>query len=82
MAPGPIDYVQIEAWARLRRIVLKDWEITALRMMDDARLEKFHEEHEDKKDDKPGKPVISSQPLTPALFDRIMDGLADGRPKL
>ena len=81
MSPGPIDFLQIEAWSRLRQERIKNWELSALRAMDQARLDYYHSElNKDKDEDqidgkRKSKAVKSSRPLSPELFDSLFGGL-------
>jgi len=79
MSPGPIDFLQIEAWSRLRQERIKNWELSALRAMDQARLDYYHSKLDEDKDPIDGKreskPVKSSRPLSPELFDSLFGGL-------
>jgi hypothetical protein len=76
LSPGPIDFLQIESWARLRGIELREWELDLLLCMDKARL-KHHRDSvgTDAEEDKE-KDVISERPLSPALFDALFPGEA------
>lgn len=64
---NPIPPTEIDAWARQRRITLRDWEIDALDAMDSARLNLLHEDI----DKASSKDTVSTRPVTPALFDAL-----------
>jgi hypothetical protein len=54
MGIEPIDFRTIAAWCGLRRITLDEWELSALRRMDMARLRAVRE------------PKV--KPMTPGMF--------------
>lgn len=58
--PGPITSSAIEAWSRLRREPVRPWELTIIRALDAAYL--------DKASAAAPKTEVSSQPMTPELF--------------
>lgn len=64
---NPIPPTEIDAWARQRRITLRDWEIDALDAMDSTRLNLLHEAL----DKSAEKDIVSTRPVTPALFDAL-----------
>lgn len=64
---NPIPPSEIDAWARQRRVTLRDWEIDALEAMDSTRLNLLHEAL----DKSSQKDTVSSRPVTPALFDAL-----------
>ncbi len=64
---NPIPPTEIDAWARQRRITLRDWEIDALEAMDSTRLNLLH----DSLDKSSEKDTVSSRPVSAALFDAL-----------
>lgn len=64
---NPIPPSEIDAWARQRRITLRDWEIDALEAMDSTRLNLLHEALDKSSE----RDTTSTRPVTPALFDAL-----------
>jgi hypothetical protein len=66
--PNPISYSEIDAWARLHREPVRPFEVNILGAMDRAYLEHVAESRP-QADGK--RPVQSSRPMTPELFDAL-----------
>ncbi|MGO7779487.1 hypothetical protein ACC808_10495 [Rhizobium ruizarguesonis] len=64
---NPIAWQEIDAWARLRKLNLSQWEIDALISLDSLRVELFYVKN--KPDEEEQK--ISERPLTTRLFDAL-----------
>ena len=74
-APLSLEYREIEAWCRLTRRTLAQWELRVLLEMDMTYLEALREKEEAER--VPERPIpgetLSPRPLTPELFDSIFN---------
>lgn len=65
--PNALGFQAIGEWARLRGLVLKQWQLDAILAMDLKRREVMAQKDEPESE----KPQISERPLTARLFDAI-----------
>lgn len=64
--PGPITSAAIEAWARLRREPVRPWELTIIRALDAAFLDKARDTVE--RQGKSADQRYTAETLTPEMF--------------
>ncbi|WP_420882158.1 phage tail assembly chaperone [Rhizobium gallicum] len=67
--PNAIGFQAIGEWARLRGLVLKQWQLDAIIAMDLKRREVIAKKDENQEEAE--KPKVSERPLTSRLFDAI-----------
>ncbi|MEF2074348.1 phage tail assembly chaperone [Consotaella aegiceratis] len=68
VGPDPISHVEIEAWARLRRVQLQPHHVEIVRAMDAAWIEAAHKRNDQ------GAPAVArttDQQINPAAFDAV-----------
>lgn len=64
---NPIAWQEINAWARLRKLDLSQWEIDALISLDSLRVELFYAKNKPDEEEQ----QVSERPLTSRLFDAL-----------
>ncbi len=67
--PNALGFVAIAEWARLRGLVLKQWQLDAILALDIKRREVMAPKAEEQAE--PEKPQVSERPLTARLFDAL-----------
>lgn len=70
---NPLQPMQIEAWARLRHIILSPWQLDAIERMDATRMRVYFEKSNSKETGGEAD-QISAQPLTPKSMAYIFPG--------
>ncbi|AII27806.1 hypothetical protein B9J07_13095 [Sinorhizobium sp. LM21] len=67
--PNALGFVAIAEWARLRGLVLKQWQLDCILALDIKRREVMAPKAEEQPE--PDKPRVSERPLTARLFDAL-----------
>ncbi len=67
--PNALGFVAIAEWARLRGLVLKQWQLDAILALDIKRREVMAPKVEEQPE--PEKSQVSERPLTARLFDAL-----------
>ncbi|WP_246802589.1 hypothetical protein [Ensifer sp. ENS02] len=71
--PNALGFVAIAEWARLRGLVLKQWQLDAILALDIKRREVMAPKAEEQAE--PEKPQVSERPLTARLFDALFPNM-------
>jgi hypothetical protein len=66
-AADNLSFTEIGEWAALRRVSVRDWELTALVRMDKIRVGMLNAAE-------PEAPRVSDRPMTPKLFTALFGG--------